>query len=260
MSCFINSCIYNRCYVLSCCHTIFTSCCTLCSTSSAHFTSSIINNQFTFIYIYGVCFNTSCCSIAYSSKACTSYLNSILCGCCSHRFNCIFRNRDFVCFTFSCTSLTCYSSQVSIASQCFSYYFFSRGCCGLCISNSSFHLAFIHGRRSSCTSSYIFNFCITRIDTICFINNDTTNSDFIEGYILSGTNSNCTTCVRNSDIITINEVNSFSTSYSSCTCAIGFYIPRSCCFCKVLNVSIASCSQVGQVFIRCIFSCSYSGC
>ena len=109
LCCFIDSCIYNRCYVLSCCNTIFTSCCTLCRTSSAYFTSSVINNQFTFIYIYGVCFNTSCCSIAYSSKACTSYLNSILCCCSSYCFNSIFRNSHGIGFILRCTCQARYS-------------------------------------------------------------------------------------------------------------------------------------------------------
>ena len=124
--CFIDSRVYYIGYVLSSSYAIFTLHRTLCSTSSTKFTSCIINNKLTFVYIDCICFHTSCCSIAYSSKACTSHFYSILCSSSSYCFNSIFRNRDFVCFTFSCTSLTCYSSKVIITSQCFSYYLFSR--------------------------------------------------------------------------------------------------------------------------------------
>ena len=134
----------------------------------------------------------------------------------------------------------------------------------MCISNGCFHLTFANSGIGGCTIGDTFYFFTARIDTISFIKNNTTNSHFIERYILSGTNCNGTTCICNSDVIAIDEVDTFTTSYSSCTTAICFYIPRSSRFSKVLDVGITGSRQVRQIlisrfFCRCHSRCQFCG-
>ena len=87
------SIVNSGCYVLGCSYTIFASCSALCSTVSADLTCCIIEDEFTFVYIHSVCFYTACCITRYCSKACTCYINSILCRCDCQVFDHCFTSR-----------------------------------------------------------------------------------------------------------------------------------------------------------------------
>ena len=88
-----------------------------------------------------------------------------------------------------------------------------------------------------CSSTRTGNRCDTGQDAI-FIKGHTTNSHFIKGYILSSANRNCMTCIRNSNIIAIDEVNRITTNYCCSTIAIGLDVPRCRRFSQILNMRI----------------------
>ena len=111
-------------------------------------------------------------------------------------------------------------------------------------SNRSVQLLFIHCRICCCTSSHIFDFLITGIDTI-IIKGHTTNSDLIKAYIIFSSNFDFSASIGNCNVLTIYKVNSIPTRYSCCTRAVGLNIPRCRRFCQVFDARFTIRTKIG---------------
>ena len=106
----------------------------------------------------------------------------------------------------------------------------------MCIRNGCIHLSFAYCRIGSSSIGNAFNFFTACINTICFINGNTTNCYFIEGYVFRSTNSNITTCIGNGNIITINEIYRIATSYFCCRTCISCHLPGTTSFNSIFHL------------------------
>ena len=111
----------------------------------------------------------------------------------------------------------------------------------MCISDSRFHLTFAYSRVCSSSIGNSFNFCTASINTVCFVDSNSTNSHFVEGYVFRSTNGNIAACISNGNIITINEINSITTSYLCCGPCIGCNLPGTTSFNSIFHLLFINC-------------------